>query len=147
MQISKIIVLAICGLLLSACDSFNKGTVDAVSSCIEKNSHKSGLLTESEIKQACIEKHQLYQTGRVTAKCSAWVTIVPDGISRIEPSDKCFNETNKIITKIEGFILVENLNTNKKNNSKKHTETAFGETNATYITPNGTLHYLCLVIG
>jgi hypothetical protein len=144
----KIISIIIIALILSGCDSFqkalfnqNKGTVDAVYSCIEENSHKVGLLTENEIEQACIEKHQLYSKGSFTTKCSAWVTIVPDGISRIEPSDKCFNETNHIITKIEGFISVRNLNTSKENNSIKHTETAYGKTNATSIKPNETLHW------
>ena len=144
----RLATLAVVALTMLGCDVIEKtinappkGSLDAVLLCMEENADKEKLLGKHLIEQQCVEKHQLFSSRRPTERCVAGVYVNPKGTSRIEPSEKCINTTDRMITSLNGTITINNLSSDIDGSGLTYLETAQGKSNWTRIKPDQTLHW------
>jgi len=119
-------------------DELNKppeGSVDAVISCINDNSHKKDMLDEEFIAEQCVKKHQRFSKEDPTSQCSALITPKVDEDSVIRLTAKCVNTTNRIVTAFGAAIQVENLPVGGAAVGETATETAKGWSKVIKIMP------------
>jgi len=146
----RLATLAVLALTMLGCDVIEKainappkGSLDAVLLCMKENADKEKLIGEDFIERQCVEKHQLFSSRQPSEskQCGAWVTIEPKGTSRIEPSEKCINTTDRMIISLSGAITINNLSSDIDGSGLTYSETAQGKSNSTRIDPDKTLHW------
>ena len=151
---STLLSVALASLLnLTGCDmlqdKLNKppeGSVDAVISCINDNSHKKDMLDEEFIAEQCVKKHQRFSKEDPTSQCSAFVAPKVDEDSVIRLSAKCVNTTNRIVTALGAAIDVENLPVEGAASEATATGTAKGWSKVIKIMPEESFNGVEVVI-
>jgi len=132
-----------CDVIEKAINAPPKGSLDAVLLCMEENADKEKLIGEHLIERQCVEKHQLFSSRQPSEskQCGVRVYVKPKGISRIEPSEKCINTTDRMITSFSATITINNLSSDIDGSGLTYSETAQGKSNWTSIKPDQTLNW------
>ena len=146
----RMTTLAVVALTMLGCDVIEKainappkGSLDAVLLCMEENADKEKLIGEHLIERQCVEKHQLFSSRQPSEskQCGVRVYVKPKGISRIEPSEKCINTTDRMITSLNATITINNLSSDIDGSGLTYSETAQGKSGWTRIKPDENLHW------
>lgn len=133
-------------LLLGGCDRVsytftqaqNQGSLDGVVNCIEHNSGKKDLLSETYIREQCIEKISNTTTKDLTpGKCSATVRL-NEKFAWVDLSDYgCKNKSEKIITSVTTKVTVANIPRESNEGGITRYSTRFiGTKDGLFILPN-----------
>ena len=146
----RMTTLAVVALTMLGCDVIEKainappkGSLDAVLLCMEENADKEKLIGEHLIERQCVEKHQLFSSRQPSEskQCGVRVYVKPKGISTIEPSEKCINTTDRMITSLNATITINNLSSDIDGSGLTYSETAQGKSSWTRIKPDENLHW------
>ena len=105
-------------LILSGCDrishsleqGFNKGSLDAVVSCLNYNADKEDLLTKNYIKEECIKSvSKRTNQDLSSASCASHIKISGTGVSMDFGSSTCRNGSDHIITSVTTTVRIRNI--------------------------------------